>query len=92
VHAVPHALYVALARHEAAAPMLAGQTLRRADWYVRLNDGEPGAVVNETYSLVHVDAQGRVESVAAPADAGWPTAAERERMHALLFQAAGQAA
>jgi hypothetical protein len=92
VHAVPHALYVALARHEAAAPMLAGQTLRLADWYVRLKDGEPGAVVNETYSLVHVDAQGRVESVAAPADAGWPTAAERERMHALLFQAAGQAA
>jgi hypothetical protein len=92
VHAVPHALYVALARHEAAAPMLAGQTLRLADWYVRLKDGEPGAVVNETYSLVHVDAQGQVESVAAPADAGWPTAAERERMHALLFQAAGQAA
>lgn len=84
VHAVPHSLYVALARHEAAAPTLAGQTLRVADWYLRLQGGEPEVVVNETYSVVHVDAQGRVESVAAPADAGWPTAAERERMHALL--------
>lgn len=92
VHAVPHALYVALARHEASAAMLAGQTLRVADWYVRLQGGEPQTVVNETYGLVHVDAQGRVESVAAPADAGWPTPAERERMQALLFDAGGAAA
>jgi hypothetical protein len=92
VHAVPHALYVALARHEATAPMLAGQTLRLADWYVRLRGGEPKTVVNETYSVVHIDAQGRVETVAAPADAGWPTPAERQRMHALLFEAAASAA
>lgn len=91
VHAVPHALYVALARHEAAAPALAGQTLRLADWYVRLKDGEPDAVVNETYGLVRIDAQGQVESVAAPADAGWPTVAERERMHDLLFETTGSA-
>ena len=91
VHAVPHALYVALARHEAAAPALAGQTLRLADWYVRLKDGEPDAVVNETYAVVRIDAQGQVESVPAPADAGWPTAAERERMHALLFETAESA-
>ncbi len=88
VHAVPHALYVALARREATAPSLAGRTLRLADWYVRLKDGEPDAVVNETYSVVRVDAQGRVESVAAPSDAGWPTLAERERMHAMLFEPA----
>lgn len=86
VHAVPHALYVAFARHEAAAPTLAGQTLRLADWYVRLKDGEPDAVVNETYGVVRIDPEGQVESVAAPADAGWPTAAERERMRALLFE------
>jgi hypothetical protein len=92
VHAVPHALYVALARHDAAAPMLAGQTLRLADWYVRVKDGEPQTVVNETYSLVHVDAKGQVDSVAAPPDAGWPTPTERERMHALLFEAACPAA
>ena len=92
VHAVPHALYVALARRDATAPSLAGQTLRLADWYMRLKDGEPDAVVNETYSLVHVDAQGRIESIAAPADAGWPTVAERERMQALLFEATESAA
>jgi hypothetical protein len=92
VHAVPHALYVALARHEAAAPMLAGQTLRLADWYVRLKNGEPDRVVNETYGVVHVDARGRIESVLAPADAGWPTPAERQRMHALLFETADSAA
>ncbi|MBD9667409.1 hypothetical protein IB278_25845 [Variovorax sp. VRV01] len=88
VHAVPHALYVALARHEAAAPAWAGRNLRLADWYVRLEDGEPDAIVNETYGLVRVDAQGRLASMAAPADAGWPTAKERERMHAMLFEAA----
>ena len=88
VHAVPHALYVALARREAAAPAWAGQKLRLADWYVRLKDGEPDVIVNETYGLAHVDAHGHIESVGAPADAGWPTVEERERMHAMLFEAA----
>jgi hypothetical protein len=86
VHAVPHALYVALTRHEAAAPRLAGQTLRVADWYVRLRDGGPDAVINETYGVVRLEADGKVEWAAAPADAGWPTAAERARMRALLFE------
>ena len=101
VHAVPHALYVALVRAQATAPALAGQTLRLADWYVRLKDGEPDTVVNETYSLVRFDAQGRVDWATTPAthphrpdvatvpeDAGWPTVAERERMRALLFGSA----
>ncbi len=91
VHAVPHTLYVALARHEATAPMLVGQTMRVADWYVRLKAGQPDAVINETYTVVRVDSQGRVESLAAPADAGWPTPAERERMNAVLFATAGSA-
>ena len=98
VHAVPHALYVALARTQAEAPALAGQTLRLADWYVRLKDGEPDTVVNETYSLVRFDSAGRVDWPATPAahphrpgvpmvpqDAGWPTPEERERMRGLLF-------
>ena len=58
VHPVPHALYVALASGLASVPALADQTLRLADWYVRLKDGEPDTVVNETYSLVRFDAQG----------------------------------
>ena len=98
VHAVPHALYVALARGQASTPALAGHTLRLADWYVRLKDGEPDTVVNETYSLLRFDAQGRVDWGTTPAahphhpdvatvseDEGWPTVAERERMLTLLF-------
>lgn len=98
VHAVPHALYVALARGQALAPALAGQTLRLADWYVRLKDGEPDSVANETYYLVRFDAQGRVdwatttaahphrpEMARVPEDAAWPTIPERERMQELLF-------
>ena len=83
---------VALARHEVTAPMLAGQTLRVADWYVRLRRGEPETVVNETYSQVRVDAQGQIAPLAAPADAGWPTPAERQRMNAELFEAPGPVA
>ena len=99
VHPVPHALYVALASGLASAPALADQTLRLADWYVRLKDGEPDTVVNETYSLVRFDAQGHVNWASTPSthphrpdvarvpeDAGWPTAEERERMQALLFR------
>lgn len=95
VHAVPHALYVALARGEATLAAMAGQTLRMADWYVRLKCGAPDTVVNETYSLVRFDAQGRVDPAHAPSAAqtpaaalengAWPTAAERGRMRELLF-------
>ncbi len=92
VHPVPHALYVALARGQASAPSLAGQTFRLADWYVRLKGGEPDTVVNETYSRLRFDAQGQVDRAATPAapvvpDADVPTLAERERMHALLLGA-----
>ena len=92
VHPVPHALYVALTRGQASAPSLAGQTLRLADWYVRLKGGEPDTVVNETYDQLRFDAQGWVDRAAMPAapvvqDANGPTLAERERMHALLFGA-----
>ena len=93
-------MYVALAGGQASAEALAGQTLRLADWYVRLKNGEPDTVVNETYSLVRFDAQGRVDwahspvtpaahpqpdLATVPEDAGWPTASERERMCELLF-------
>ena len=95
VHPVPHALYVALARGEATAGAMAGQTLRLADWFVRLKCGAPDVVVNETYSLVRFDAQGRVDPAHAPSAAqplaappenpAWPTTAERKQMRELLF-------
>ena len=98
VHPVPHALYVALARGQATAEAMAGQILRLADWYVQLKDGAPNNVVNETYSMMRFDAQGRVDPAHAPSaaqtpaaaleNAAWPSAAERGRMMALLFGAA----
>ena len=101
VHPLPHALYVALARGQASAETLAGQTLRLAHWYVRMKDGALDTVVNETYTQVRFDSQGRVDwatapsafpqhpdQMPAPEDASWPSAAERERMQAMLFSAA----
>lgn len=98
VHAVPHGLYVALASGQAEALELASKTLRLADWFVRLKDGEPDSVVNETYHLVRFDAKGKVDWAGTPAphphrpdvavvaqDAGWPSVHEREQMQALLF-------
>ncbi len=100
VHPLPHALYVALARGEATAPDWAGVTVRLADWYVRLKDGEPSTVVNETYSLMSFDARGRVDWTETPSphphrpgvarvseDTAWPTVAQREHMTRLLFSA-----
>ena len=95
VHAVPPALYVAMTRGEATLEAMAGQTLRLADWFVRLKGGAPDVVINETYSLVRFDAQGRVDLAHAPTsaqteaavldNAAWPSAAERDRMRELLF-------
>jgi hypothetical protein len=98
VHPIPHSLYVALARGQAEAPALAGRTLRLVDWYVRLQDGKPGSVVNETCYLAHFNAQGKVDWPASPSshphrlnevavaeDAAWPTAAERAEMQSILF-------
>ena len=99
VHPVPHALYVALARGEATAESMAGQNLRWADWYVRLKDGTPNTVVNETYSMLRFDSLGRVDPAPAPTaaqtsaaaldNAAWPSVAERGQMLELLFGKAG---
>ena len=98
VHPLPHALYVALVRGQASAETLAGQTFRLADWYVRMKNGTPDTVVNETYTQIRFDPQGRVDWTRAPSgyshhsdrvseqeDASWPSVIERERMQALLF-------
>ena len=100
VHPVPHALYVALVRGQALAGTLAGQTLRLADWYVRMKNGTPDTVVNETYIQIRFDSDGRVDwtmtpsahplrtdPVSALCNARWPSVAEHERMQALLFGA-----
>ena len=98
VHPLPHALYVALVRGQASAETLAGQILRLADWYVRMKDGTPDTVVNETYTQVRFDSQGRVDWTnassaivgksgqgSASEEAAWPSVLERERMQAVLL-------
>jgi hypothetical protein len=98
VHPLPHALYVELAKGEATAPEFAGQQMRVADWYVRLEGGTPVALVNETHAHMKFDAEGRVDWAAtpsfhphrdsatlAPESASLPSPQERERMLALVF-------
>ena len=102
VHPVPHALYVALVRGQAVAETLAGQTLRLADWYVRMKSGAPDTVVNETYTQIRFDLHGRVDWASTPStrllradlasvpqDANWPSVAERERMCAEIHKIPG---
>ena len=44
-----------LVRGEALAVTLAGQTLRLADWYVRMKNGESATGVNEIYNQIRFD-------------------------------------
>lgn len=88
VHPLPHGLYVALARAEAASEALAGRRFRLVDWYVRMQHGAPQAVVNETCTEVVFDTQGRLDVRARPESgiaSAWPSADERRRMHAMVF-------
>lgn len=85
VHPLPHDVYVALARGVAQAPEFANQTMRVADWYVRRKDGEPAELVNETYTTIVFDEEGR-SSLRGGSAAHWlPTEVERAAMHALIF-------
>lgn len=103
IHPLPHRLYVEMVRGEAATPQFAGKTLRLAEWYVRMEQGGPDTVVNETYALLTFDAEGRVDWAATPSfhphrdsavlaseSASLPSPEEREAMLVLLFGAAGE--
>ena len=104
VHPLPHGLYVELAKGEATAPEFAGQQMRVADWYVRLEGGTPVALVNENHALMKFDAEGRVDWAATPSfhphrdsavlaseSASLPSPQERERMQELIFGARPEA-
>ena len=103
IHPLPHRLYLEIVRGEAATPQFAGKTLRLAEWYVRMEQGGPDTVVNETYALLTFDADGRVDWAATPSfhphrdsavlaseSASLPSPEEREAMLVLLFGAAGE--
>jgi hypothetical protein len=97
-HPLPHGLYVALARGEAASPALAGQRFRAADWYVRMENGTPREVINEWYGWVEFDKSGRFDPTGdrpkqapeiAPIDnvdpSAFPDVDERALMSTALF-------
>jgi hypothetical protein len=98
IHPLPHRLYVDLVRGKTVTPQFASKTLRLAEWYVRLHQDEPETVVNETYTLLSFDREGRVDWSATPSlqppsaaaamaaeTAPLPNAIERTQMRALLF-------
>jgi len=79
VYPVRHDCYVDLVRGEAISSEFAGQTLRLADWYVRLQDDVPQQVVNETYTWLVLDEFGRADLHAAKEIEASPLPNEKER-------------
>ncbi|MFN6961205.1 MAG: hypothetical protein ACK4N6_03095 [Rhodocyclaceae bacterium] len=88
IHPLPHDVYVALLRGAAQVPEFANQTMHVADWYVRRKDGEPAELVNETYTTLVFDAEGRASLHGGSAAHWLPTEVERSAMHALIFPGA----
>ena len=82
-----HERYVALARGNAAAREFAGHRYILLDWYLRLDCGQPEAVVNETCSWLVFDAEGLLDPHAAHAidAAAAPTEAQWTQVRALVF-------
>ena len=87
VRPLAHGRYVALVRGEAAAREFAGHRFVLVDWYLRLDCGQPEAVVNETCSWLVFDGQGAIDPRAAHAiDApAAPTEAQWAQVRALVF-------
>ena len=86
---IVHDCYALLVKGEAIASKFAGQALRLADLYVRMDDEVPKQVVNETYSWLVFDAFGRLDLHAAHAieASPLPTEEERKQMQNRLFHA-----
>ncbi|MEO5660721.1 MAG: hypothetical protein ABIQ90_13145, partial [Polaromonas sp.] len=88
VQPLAHDRYVALARGETTAGEFADRRFILVDWYLRLDCGQPEAVVNETCSWLAFDAQGSLDLHAAHAiDAeATPTEAQWAQVRTLVFE------
>jgi hypothetical protein len=86
VQPVPHDKYISLIEGKSVAAEFFGQKLRLADWYVRMEEGTPKQVVNENYSWLVFDQQGRLALQAAQdiEISALPTEAEREQINKRL--------
>jgi hypothetical protein len=84
---IMHDCYVDLIEGRAIASDFAGQTLRLADWYVRMEDDRPQQVVNETYSWLVIDEFGRADLHAARAikASPLPTKEQRDEINRRMF-------
>ncbi len=84
---VPHDCFVSLVEGKEVACEFFNQTFRLADWYVRVENGVPKQVVNETYSWLVFDQHGQLDLHAAHAieESPLPTETERERIKQQLF-------
>jgi hypothetical protein len=82
-----HDCYADLVSGKAISSEFAGQSLRLADWYVRMDDDRPQQVVNESYSWLILDEFGRADLHAAQAIKASPLPAkdERDEMNRRLF-------
>lgn len=84
---VLHDCYADLVGGKAISSEFAGQTLRLADWYVRMQDAVPHEVVNETYTWLVLDEFGRADLHTARAieASPLPTKDERSEINRRLF-------
>lgn len=75
---VPQDDYVRLVRGEQRVPKYAGRKIRVADWYVKVAQGIPAEVENETYTFLEFDQAGRVALHGLPGDeaCAWPRGRE----------------
>jgi len=84
-----HDYYLALVRGKSAAQEFVGRSFILVDWYLRLECGQPEAVVNETCSWIVFDAEGRLDVNAAHEVDGeaTPTEAQRAKLKEFVFDA-----
>jgi len=87
VYPLEHEFYVELVRGRSIFIEFAGQTLRLADWYLRMRDDSPKEVVNETYNWLVLDEAGRADLHAARAidTSPLPSAKERDEIFRCLY-------
>lgn len=88
VFPLAHDCYVELVRGEAISKEFSGQTLRLADWYVRMDNDSPKKVVNENYSWLVIDEFGRADLHAAKAieTTPLPSHDKRDEIKRCLFE------
>jgi hypothetical protein len=90
---IPRDDYVGVARGEKLLPQYAGQQVRVADWYVRMDGERPAGIENETYSFLDFDATGhaawpgKAEHLdVKPKEPAWsPTPEQRAVLQSLVF-------